>query len=208
MNKKADDVSNTSARKAGPSFLDEYKEIGINWRYWGEVRFKQLTAYLSATAVLGAAVMSEKSVGLAGDLRPAFAILGLAITLAFLVLEERATYNRHAYMSCALALETSETQLSEYRRTKNPWPLASDTVYRFLFSSVATVWLWFLFGPMAPNSETWALGCGATLLIAMSVIGRRFLDLAARAGTSDLTLPTLSTLQVVPKNVANEVDVS
>lgn len=106
--------------------LEEYKEIGVNWRHYGEVRFKQLTVFLTMTGVLGAAAFSEPARNQLQDLRLILAAVGFLLTAFFFILEERATYYRRAYMSCAIEIE-KKLNMSQYRRTENPWPIRSDS---------------------------------------------------------------------------------
>lgn len=171
--------------------LDEYKEIGINWRYWGEVRFKQLTLFLLVT---GALATPAFSVGVRDflDVRLSLAAVGVLVSISFLVLEERATWYRHAFMDCAKELERSYGW-SEYLRTRNPWPIESDDLYRFLFAMVGGVWvgyglyrvplktLQFSFKGVAALV---AIIAGVTIFGIFRRYGRRFLKIASVAGAA------------------------
>jgi hypothetical protein len=170
--------------------LDEYKEIGINWRYWGEVRFKQLTVFLSATGVLGAATLSTFSNIARQDGRAIIgwmlAILGVVITVLFFFLEERATYYRRAYMSCAKAIE-ARTGLSQYHRAYNPISVRSDEVMRFFFATFAA--LWVAYSALTVLGSAWALlfvGLAIPLQKLAARWGRRYQEQAAVAGVAPI----------------------
>lgn len=141
--------------------LDEYREIGTNWRYWGDVRFKQMTVYFTATGGLIAAAFSRgwqsttanagSSGGTAAPVLPlwatalALATIGIVLTITFLILEERATFYRRAFMSCAKALEdTLGMPQRQYVRTHNPISADSGGAYRLLLCVMVGVWLSYL----------------------------------------------------------------
>ncbi len=168
--------------------LDEYKEVGINWRYWGEVRFKQLTVFLTATGVLGAAVFSRTLDSAEyAFVRLLLAVLGLSISMLFFLLEERATYYRRAYMSCAMALEETSGTLTQYRRTQNPWPVRSDTIFRFFFATIAALWITYAAFVTWPTPWSAAAGLSAVALYLLGwCVAEGYRKQAPQAGTRPL----------------------
>jgi hypothetical protein len=56
--------------------LDEYKEVGINWRYWGEARFKQFGVHAGLTVALSA-VLVPRAEGVAAC---GLALMGFIVT--------------------------------------------------------------------------------------------------------------------------------
>jgi hypothetical protein len=177
----------SGATAARPYAVDEYKEIGTNWRYWGEVRFKQMTVFLSASAALGVAALSN-TITASDQLTPrmSLAALGAVVTLAFLSLDERATYYRRAFMSCAKALEDS-TGFTQYQRTRNAWPVGSGPVYHFLFSASLAFWMGYGSYPKWKHCEWWALLLflvGGGFFCGLSLVGRGYRTKADDAATS------------------------
>ena len=133
--------------------LDEYKEVGVNWRHWGETRWKQLTAFLTISSVLGAAVFTAPRV--TDPIRCVLGVAGITLAALFWVLEERATYYRRAYLHRALEIEQEWFRSAcgagavdeartprQYHVTHNPyWPrVKSEHVFRLFYALVA--WLW------------------------------------------------------------------
>jgi len=136
----------------------EYSDCGTNWRYWGDVRFKQLTVFLTANGVLGAGVLSLIRTGdnsasnakasldilsLPAQVQVAIYVLGfcgLALCLCFFLLEERATCYRRAYVKHAVRIE-KELRLWQYRCTKISACLRSNTIYALLFFVVGDIWV-------------------------------------------------------------------
>ena len=174
--------------------FEEYKEIGVNWRYWGKVRFRQLAAFLTVTGVLGAGIISNVLAPEdAAPIRALLALMGLLAVFVFFFLEERASWYRRAFMSCALGLELPASGQgigpTQYLRTKNPWPIDSPQIYRLFFSAVAGTWMSYL--------ALLAFGTHWTVLLPLPVVsgalyrwarsrGDRFLQLAAEAGSQSL----------------------
>ncbi len=190
--------------------LDEYRELGVNWRYWGDVRFKQMTVYFTATGALIAATFTRDwrtmtmpdSTQAGPTLNPQIvsftldprivalllAALGLVSTIGFHELEERATFYRRAFMSCARALETTlGMPQQQYRSTYlGGWPDSGD-VYRALLATVALFWL--NLGATALSLAEpfgYSAAIATILLVAATVRGVRWRRLANKAGTVSL----------------------
>jgi hypothetical protein len=148
--------------------FDEYKEASLNWRYYGEVRFKQLTVFLTATGALGAALFSKASEANPSKVKPFIVFLGLAITAAFFVLEERATYYRRAYMYILRSLE-GHLEFRQYACTRNPLILRSRFVYRGVFSIIAGIWL-YLDCPLDPPVETETIVLWSSVILLVGAV--------------------------------------
>ncbi len=158
--------------------LDEYREAGINVRHYGEVRFKQLTVFLSATAGLGAALFSGTVQ--AQDVTKRWVLgLGLAVVIAFFVLEERATYYRRAYMYVLLGIER-KLEFSQYRQTRNPFWLSSRYVYRCLFVFIAVAWV-FLGVPLERPHPIGAVAWTVETVLTTILLNIRFERYQGRA---------------------------
>ena len=152
---KCYDLSMCDEGRRQQYLLDEYKEVGTNWRYWGEVRWKQLTAFLTVSTLIGAAVYTAPRA--TDRVRVTLAIAGVMLAVLFWILEERATYYRRAYLHRALEIEqewfrwvhsaaSKERQgPRQYHVTHNMyWPHArSEHVFRFFYAMV--IWLWALY---------------------------------------------------------------
>jgi len=117
---------------------DMHREAGVNWRYWGEVRFKQLTLFLTLTGALVVAVLHERIRDTAEE--PIMAALGIFLAIAFFLLEERATYYRRAFVEVAKSIERKRLVLPLYHATKNRCKLGSDWIYRMFFAMVVGMW--------------------------------------------------------------------
>lgn len=170
--------------------LELYKEVGINWRYWGDMRFKQFTVFVIMFGAMVAATTTDRVNG-SMHARVAIGALGVFLSTGLLIAEERATYYRRAYMSCALALEQRNEfekfgGLFVYSRTYNPWPLRTDTLFRSLFAFGAGIWAGYACFAFFARS-VWLMNIGGAfvglVVFASGTYGaRRFHPRAERAG--------------------------
>lgn len=174
--------------------LDEYREIGVNWRYWGDVRFKQMTVYFTATGALIAAAFSStvRNAGAgalhAGAATVLTATLGVALTVTFLLLEERATFYRRAFMSCARVLE-GEIGLPRkaYARTHSPISADSGGAYRFLLSVMMMIWTTT---PFASLEHQWiGLVVGLVVGLVFFAVAQKAAQLAVEVADARGTAP-------------------
>ena len=154
--------------------VEEYREIGINWRYWGEVRFKQLTVFLMAQAIIGGTALSEFIPLQDGKLKTypfklhlLLAIVGVSLTFLFYILEERATFYRRAYLHRAIKLE-EKLRFWQYRVTNNIYwqNLRSEYIFRFFFFGVAMLWILHLSSEI-PNKTKYLLLLVTILIISI-----------------------------------------
>ena len=146
--------------------LDEYKEASVNWRPFGEARFKQLTVFLTATSGLGAALYTDVAKNDLG-VRTFLLALGLILTAGFLVLEERTKSFRSRYMHFLRDDLETELQFRQYQETKNEFPLRGRYVYRFTLVFVAVIWM--LLGVQVKVSTFWTQAWAVAFAVAMSV---------------------------------------
>ncbi len=187
--------------------LDEYKEIGINWRYWGDVRWKLLTAFLTLSSVIGAAVFTAPRV--TDPVRSVLGLAGIALAALFWVLEERATYYRRAYLHRTLEIEQEWFRAAQqwdplareaatprqYHVTHNPyWTNArSEHVFRFFYALVA--WLWaFHIAALAIHAGLWfvvplSIVSTFTLTVVGWLLGAKLQSNAGSLNERGLTIP-------------------
>lgn len=133
--------------------LDEYKEAGVNWRHWGDARFKQLSVFLAVSAALAAAAFGELKPGsddpvqqYALSIHVLIGTVGIGLSFLFLILEESATFYRHGYRHRAMRLE-ERLKYEQYRSTRNkhrPKFFLSESIFRIFFFSVAGLWTAYL----------------------------------------------------------------
>ena len=71
-------------------YLDEYKEINSNVRFYGNMRFAQLTLFSALTAALLTIVFKTQP-ELSESLKMAFEIGGIVSTIVIWIMEERST---------------------------------------------------------------------------------------------------------------------
>jgi len=147
------------AENARRALVDEYKETGINWRFYGEVRFKQLTVFLTAMAAFGASAFSQIVRNLIPAHRAGIALLAIAVVVAFFVLEERATFYRRAYMRTALDLE-DQLGFHQYADAKNSPRWKSRFVFRTIFAGITGTWLAFGAWAYWPGNPWTAISAG------------------------------------------------
>jgi len=98
-------------------------QLAENMRFYGDMRFKQLTLFMAAmTAVAGGVVESSQY-------RWWIALGGLCITAVMWVMEIRSTINFDAVHKCAPEL----------------WPRAQSKLFRWLTASLAVLLLYIAF---------------------------------------------------------------
>lgn len=158
----------------------EYEQTGENWRYWGQVRFNQLTLFLSAMGALAAAtVVADAPATVTG--RVPIAALGVVLSVVFMILEERATFYRRAYVYRAVAIE-KRLALWQYQSTKTPGPIKSEHVYRVLFAVIVGMWCGYPFA-VDYSGRSAIVGVVAALmfLVVAQAFGSSFQDVSGRA---------------------------
>lgn len=119
--------------------LEEYKEIGANLRQYGNMRFAQLTLFVAVTGGLLAAIFSKDS-SLSQCQRLGAEMLGLFLTVAFWVMEEKSTSWWNQYYQRAVHVE-AELGMAQYS-ARAPMTIVSATyAVRFLFAITVTIWV-------------------------------------------------------------------
>ena len=132
--------------------LEEYREIGINFRYWGDVRWRQFNSFLLANGALSAGAFAHKGDECVHQLVVlAIAAAGITAAAVFFFLEERSTYYRRAFVRRAATIEVLLAatnldgdplyELSQFRATKNSaWKRSSPTAFRHVFMLAGGIW--------------------------------------------------------------------
>ena len=84
--------------------LTEYTQVSENLRHFGNIRFAQMTLFFAVTAVL-AAGLSQATLQVSESVSVFLRLGGVAFSLLFWWMDERAmAYWRH-YLQCAIKLE-------------------------------------------------------------------------------------------------------
>ena len=120
---------------------EEYKELNNNIRFYGNMRFAQLTLFSALTAGL-LAIIFKTDPPLPELIKTVLKVGGLISTFVFWVMEERSTGYAMHFIRRIVALE----KLLGYRqwqgRRMGTQSLFSATnAVRFLYFSVAVFWL-------------------------------------------------------------------
>lgn len=118
--------------------LEEYKEIGANLRQYGNMRFAQLTLFVAVTGGLLAALFSKDS-SLSQCQRWGVEALGLVLTAAFWVMEERSTDWWNRYFNRALHIE-AELGMGQYSGRKAKTLISATQAVRMVFTITTLVW--------------------------------------------------------------------
>jgi hypothetical protein len=123
--------------------LEEYKDVSINMRQYGTMRFAQLTLFVAASGALLLAAL--KPLGeVSGGRRNAVRIGGLILTVIFWILEERSTAYWVLYRERAKYLEKT-LGFEQYQRRPNPmrivFEINATNAMRLLFVSSIIFWI-------------------------------------------------------------------
>lgn len=122
--------------------LEEYKEIGANLRQYGNMRFAQLTLFVAVTGGLFAAIFS-KDTGLSQCQKWAVEVFGLALTIAFWVMEKRSTDWWYRYFKHALHIE-SQLGMGQYSSGGKHALISATQAVHAVFVSVGVLWFGLL----------------------------------------------------------------
>lgn len=117
--------------------LDEYRDLSENMRFYGNMRFAQLTLFFVATGALLNAVASHN---FRWPLQPLVGLGGLIIVVAFAVLEHASVrYWLHHRMR---AVEIEEAlDFWQYRNRPHKSVFNGTNAVRLLFYATAAMWL-------------------------------------------------------------------
>lgn len=122
--------------------LEEYKEIGANLRQYGNMRFAQLTLFVAVTGGL-LAVLFSKDTSLSPCQQWGVEVLGLVLTTAFWVMEERSTDWWNRYFNRALYIE-AELGMGQYSGRKPKTLISATQAVRMVFAIATFVWFGLL----------------------------------------------------------------
>jgi hypothetical protein len=117
----------------------EYKEVCNNLRFYGDLRFKQLTVFLTLTGAL-LAWAAGKSMD--NFFMWSIPILGLAATFLFYAIETSSTRYWDSFWRRAKSLESS-LDFQQYQQLIRGTSVANSAVKatRYLYLLVAFIWL-------------------------------------------------------------------
>ncbi|HEB34722.1 hypothetical protein LCGC14_0591950 [marine sediment metagenome] len=136
-------------------------QIGENLRFYGDMRFKQLTLLMAWLTLAGAAVVGCGTIELAASVkvRTLIACISMLFTGVLWVMEVRATLYWAAHFAKAPELWPPPK--------KSFWRLLTATnVVLFLYSGVYALWLWL---GLAWCLSLWCGALFAVLLLALIV---------------------------------------
>lgn len=128
--------------------LDEYKEVGTNFRHYSDLRFKQLGLFGAIATVIVAAYASDRVPDAVRRVAP---LAGLLATVCFYALDVRANAYRVRYVHIARRLE-DVLGFSAYNDTRLHWTWYTLAVYTVLYLMMGILWvLAVIMGPMPPQ---------------------------------------------------------
>lgn len=118
--------------------LEEYRQVNENLRFYGNLRFAQLTLFFVATGALLAA-LNQRGL-LVGRLgQTGISAAGLLVVVVFLVMEQASVKYWLHYRDRAVVLESSlELELYSVRPSRSVFNATNAT--RLLFAAVAVMW--------------------------------------------------------------------
>lgn len=122
--------------------LDEYREVGNNLRFYGDMRFKQLGLI---TPVEGGLIGTISQIA---ELKIPFAVIGLVLAFAFLIMEIRSTGYWKRYFKRAMEIEeqvqmAQYTRVSEYRY-KPRFGFSATRVAHGIYVLLILLWIYVL----------------------------------------------------------------
>ena len=119
--------------------LEEYRQIGENLRFYGNLRFAQLTLFFVATGAL-LAVLDQAKIRSAFLSFQVLSVGGLLVVAVFAVLEQSAVRYWCHYRDRAVVLEPP-LGLEQYSRRPRGSVLNATNAVRLLFVGVALLWI-------------------------------------------------------------------
>jgi hypothetical protein len=132
-------------------FKEEYSEIGENLRFYGNLRFAQLTLFFVVTGAIIAALFTVNP-PLSADQRYLLKLVGLVMTIPFWLMEKSSTWFWIYYVERAMVIEK---ELGYYQYTgRNPkirkqhwiWKkLSATNAIKIIFIAMVIFWLILLY---------------------------------------------------------------
>ena len=121
---------------------DEYREVVATFRPYSSIRFAVLTLFSGATAGMMAAAFGEALKSATPDIRYAFRIAGLVLSIFFLCIEFAiASYIRVLFESGMQKSTSFLNRIVKYARWQR---MLLHRVYCVLYVCVAAMWAWSL----------------------------------------------------------------
>jgi hypothetical protein len=117
---------------------EEYSDVSENMRHYGNLRFAQLTLFMTATAAAIAA-LTTLNPPLVGWRQVAVALVGLVVSLVFSIIEERSTDMWHHYRRRAEKLE-QVLGFKQYSTRKGARFISATNAVRLLHWGSAAAW--------------------------------------------------------------------
>lgn len=142
-------------KQDGTRHETEYQEVGENIRYYGNMRFAQLTLF---TVILAGIVSISVVPSQGTSPLPAWVggLAGYLIAVLFWVMEERAGDNWWHYVERAKQIEAL-LGYSQYRALRHQPLISASNATRIFFALVMLFWTFVPFDAKAWNCLEWAL---------------------------------------------------
>lgn len=119
--------------------LEEYKDASANMRHYSSLRFAQLTVFMAVVGVLLICVVRLS--GASNELaRSMLKVFGLAVTVAFWILEERVVLYWDHHRRRAEKLEET-LQFAQYTGRRAPLFVRGRAATRLLFGVAVVFWV-------------------------------------------------------------------
>ncbi len=138
--------------RASGVLIEEYKEIGANLRFYGNMRFAQLTLFAAIVGGL-ASVLARSGNEFSGTQELLLQLFGIVSILVIWIMEERSTTQWSMYYGRAREIE-SVLGLGQYSRRGKKVLLSATNAVRFLYALTLFAWACFVVADNADYIET------------------------------------------------------
>lgn len=118
--------------------VNEYLEAGRNMRQFGNIRFAQLTLFVTMTAVILAAVL-QTSPAVSDSARLLLKFTGLLVVVVFWLMDQRAMDYWHHYRHRAIELEAA-LGYEQYTSCPAHALLSATNAVRLLYLGICAMW--------------------------------------------------------------------
>jgi hypothetical protein len=126
-----------------PDLKDEYLDVSDNIRHWNTLRFAELTIYIALTGAMLNAITGN-SPPLPTLVSAQAKIAGLAVTILFLVLQERTMLYWYSFIQRAAELE-KELGFQQYSSRPPAGIITGRNAMRVFFLIMVLFWFISLF---------------------------------------------------------------
>ena len=127
--------------KESNNSIEEYKEVGANMRQYVGLRFAQMTVFFAMTGGLIGAIYHIDKINVSSSL---FKLVGLMVTGAFWVMEQRAVDCWDHYRQRAVALEES-LKFKQICTRPTSGIISATNAVRVVYGTACAFWLYLLF---------------------------------------------------------------